>query len=118
MTGRRLAQVHIYLPDAQHPAHGLVRVIVKDSRDNFTGAQSRTWLDSGERPSHPSRRALWFFCRLHGSCPCISVLLLQPWGRLPQMRHAQDNWLLLQATALPCLVACRAALLLLLTTLS
>jgi len=113
-----LAQVHIYLPDAQHPAHGLVRVIVKDSRDNFTGAQSRTWLDSGERPSHPSRRALWFFCRLHGSCPCISVLLLQPWGRLPQMRHAQDNWLLLQATALPCLVACRAALLLLLTTLS
>ena len=43
------AQVHIYLPDAGHPAHGLVRVIVKDSLDNFTGPTTRTWLDSGEQ---------------------------------------------------------------------
>ncbi len=60
------AQVHIYLPDAQHPAHGLVRVIVKDSRDTFTGAQSRTWLDSGERPSRSRHRAPWPFCRMLG----------------------------------------------------
>ncbi|KAK9839475.1 hypothetical protein WJX81_004373 [Elliptochloris bilobata] len=39
-------QVHIYLPDAGHPAHGLVRVIAKDSNDAFTGPISRTWLDS------------------------------------------------------------------------
>lgn len=47
------AQVHIYLPDAGHPARGLVRVIAKDSTDNFTGPTTRTWLDSGEQaPKH------------------------------------------------------------------
>ena len=47
----RAAQVHIYLPDAGHPARGLVRVIAKDSTDNFTGPTTRTWLDSGEPSS-------------------------------------------------------------------
>ena len=51
--GNAAAQVHIYLPDAGHPAHGLVRVIAKDSTDNFTGPTTRTWLDSGaQAPSH------------------------------------------------------------------
>lgn len=42
-----VAQLHIYLPDADHPAHDTVRVIVKDSTDNFTGGPARVFLDSG-----------------------------------------------------------------------
>lgn len=39
-------QVHVYLPSSGHPAHGTVRVIVKDASDDYEGAESRVWLDS------------------------------------------------------------------------
>lgn len=40
-------QVHVYLPEPNHPAHGLVRVIVKDSTDNYTIATDANFMDSG-----------------------------------------------------------------------
>eukprot|EP00216_Chloropicon_sp_CCMP2111_P006625 CAMPEP_0198234118 /NCGR_PEP_ID=MMETSP1446-20131203/211_1 /TAXON_ID=1461542 ORGANISM="Unidentified sp, Strain CCMP2111" /NCGR_SAMPLE_ID=MMETSP1446 /ASSEMBLY_ACC=CAM_ASM_001112 /LENGTH=1741 /DNA_ID=CAMNT_0043914847 /DNA_START=161 /DNA_END=5386 /DNA_ORIENTATION=- len=39
-------QLHIYLPEVSHPAHGVIRTIVKDGNDNYEGAQSETFLDS------------------------------------------------------------------------
>ena len=45
-----LVQLHVYLPDADHPAHDTVRVIVKDSTDSFNGDGARTFLDSGALP--------------------------------------------------------------------
>ncbi|KAK9815241.1 hypothetical protein WJX72_000491 [[Myrmecia] bisecta] len=39
-------EIHLYLPDAAHPAAGLARAIVKDDDDTFAGASSRVWLDS------------------------------------------------------------------------
>eukprot|EP00212_Chloropicon_laureae_P003902 CAMPEP_0197488208 /NCGR_PEP_ID=MMETSP1311-20131121/3186_1 /TAXON_ID=464262 /ORGANISM="Genus nov. species nov., Strain RCC856" /LENGTH=1764 /DNA_ID=CAMNT_0043032175 /DNA_START=186 /DNA_END=5480 /DNA_ORIENTATION=+ len=39
-------QVHIYLPEVSHPAHGVIRTIVKDGDDVFEGAPSETFLDS------------------------------------------------------------------------
>ncbi len=39
-------QVHIYLPEQDHPAHDTVRVIVKDSDDEYKGNPSRVWVDS------------------------------------------------------------------------
>ena len=41
-------QVHIYLPELQHPAYGLVRAIVKDSTNNYTSPADANFLDSGE----------------------------------------------------------------------
>ena len=40
-------QVHIYLPEDSHPANNLVRAIVRDSNDNYTGTQDGSFLDSG-----------------------------------------------------------------------
>ncbi len=45
-------QVHIYLPEDNHPGHGLVRAIVKDSNDFLLGGTDYpdlTWLDSGKK---------------------------------------------------------------------
>jgi len=39
-------EVQIYLPEVAHPAHGVIRTIVKDSNDVFTGPDSQTFLDS------------------------------------------------------------------------
>ena len=47
MTSEDVAQVHLYLPDRNHPAFGLVRAIVKDSTDNNTANYTNTWVDSG-----------------------------------------------------------------------
>lgn len=44
-------QVHLYLPGTQHAANNLVRAIVKDSNDNYTGATEENFLDSGQRPA-------------------------------------------------------------------
>ena len=41
------AQVHLYLPSQDHPAHDTVRAIVKDDTDVFSGDSSRVWVDSG-----------------------------------------------------------------------
>ena len=40
-------QVHVYLPEAQHSAQGLVRTIVKDSTDVYNETMDASWLDSG-----------------------------------------------------------------------
>ncbi len=74
LTRVGFTQVHIYLPDAGHPAHGLVRVIVKDSNDNFTGPTSRTWLDSGD---HPPPRVCKGRDEIHGSVGLLTSWQLQ-----------------------------------------
>lgn len=44
-----ILQMHVYLPGAQHPVHGLVRAVVKDSTDAWIPNATNTWLDSGEQ---------------------------------------------------------------------
>merc|ERR1711887_420991 len=39
-------QLHVYLPEISHPAHGVARVILKDSTDEYEGERSETYLDS------------------------------------------------------------------------
>lgn len=39
-------EVQIYLPEVAHPAHGVIRTIVKDSNDFHKGKLSETFLDS------------------------------------------------------------------------
>merc|ERR1712176_1478140 len=39
-------QLHVYIPEASHIAHGVVRTIMKDSTDVYEGASSETFLDS------------------------------------------------------------------------
>ena len=39
-------QIQIYMPEVSHPAHGVIRTIVKDSSDVYQGKQSELWLDS------------------------------------------------------------------------
>ena len=48
------AQVHVYLPGKDHPAHDTVRAIVKDDTDKFNGDSSRVWVDSGTPQMHLS----------------------------------------------------------------
>ena len=42
------AQVHVYLPEADHPSKGTVRAVVEDSQDAYLGNQTHIFLDSGE----------------------------------------------------------------------
>ena len=44
------AQVHVYLPEADHPSKGTVRAVVEGSQDSYLGIQSHVFLDSGEQP--------------------------------------------------------------------
>jgi hypothetical protein len=46
LRGASFVQVHIYLPEQDHPAHDTVRVIIKDSDDEYNGNPSRVWVDS------------------------------------------------------------------------
>jgi hypothetical protein len=39
-------QLHVYIPESSHIAHGVVRTIMKDSEDVYQGASSETFLDS------------------------------------------------------------------------
>jgi len=39
-------QLHIYLPEVSHPAHGVIRSILKDSENVYQGEISETFLDS------------------------------------------------------------------------
>ena len=41
-------QVQLYLPDGNHPAHNLLRGVVKDSTDFYNSNLDAVWLDSGE----------------------------------------------------------------------
>lgn len=40
-------QLHVYLPEAAHPATGTVRGVLEDELDQYLGNQSRIWIDSG-----------------------------------------------------------------------
>ena len=42
-----ILQVHVYLPEADHPAKGTVRAILKDNADTYVNTSSQIWLDSG-----------------------------------------------------------------------
>ena len=41
-------QVQLYLPDGNHPAHNLLRGVIKDSTDYYNSSLDAVWLDSGE----------------------------------------------------------------------
>lgn len=56
-------QVHLYLPEAQHPAEGLVRAIVKDSMNSYMNISSQIWLDSGMFQQHEMLRFRSHACR-------------------------------------------------------
>ena len=43
-----LMQVQLYLPDGNHPAHNLLRGVVKDSTDFYNSTLDAVWLDSGQ----------------------------------------------------------------------
>lgn len=40
------AQIQLYFPEKDHPAYGIVRSVVRDSTDVYTGSESVSFLDS------------------------------------------------------------------------
>ena len=71
-------QVHLYLAEADHPAHGTVRAIVKDDNDTYLGENDQVWLDSGALPAGPAGLRLpcsgHHHCT-HACCSCMGPLL-------------------------------------------
>ena len=92
------SQVHVYLPEASHPANNLVRAIVKDANDNYTSSSDGVFLDSGKslilrtsrkvcriycsstgilgalQPTHnPIKHGMRFACFGVHTCGCIGV---------------------------------------------
>lgn len=43
-----IIQIRLFYPEAQHPAFGAIRAIVKDDTDNETGAAAQVFLDSDD----------------------------------------------------------------------
>ncbi|KAK9797358.1 hypothetical protein WJX73_002152 [Symbiochloris irregularis] len=70
-------EVHLYLPEAQHPAEGLVRAIVKDSTNTYMNISDQVWLDSDGYVSDDNFRAS------------------------PRMNFTDGQWHMLTLTTLP-----------------
>ncbi|BDA48704.1 hypothetical protein COCOBI_12-3860 [Coccomyxa sp. Obi] len=70
-------QVHVYLPDKNHPAHDTVRAIVKDSTDAFTGDNARVFVDSDGAIASNSERTNTIRTPVLGGWHMLTVSTMQ-----------------------------------------
>jgi hypothetical protein len=74
-----LSQVQIYVPDRNHPAHGLIRTIVADSNDTGSDGAAPIYLDSdGSLNSEASNRTLKHSGALLAGCAAGLAVLCTP----------------------------------------